>query len=58
MRLITLKESLTGVELPALLIDPVCKVCPVFHTKGMCNTGYGNAADHVPHTQEQDLPLW
>ena len=24
----------------------------------MCNTGYGNVADHVPHTQEQDLPLW
>ena len=58
MRLTTCKESLTGVELPASLIDPTCKSCPAFHIKGIYNTGCGSAADHVPHTQEQDLPLW
>ena len=24
----------------------------------MCNTGCGNEADNVPHTREQDPPLW
>ena len=58
MRLITRKTSLAGVDLPALPVEPNCKACPAFHIKGMCNTVCGNAADHVAHTQEQDLPLW
>ena len=58
MQLITSKASLAGVKLPALPVDPNCKACPAFHTKGMCNTGCGNAADHVAHTREKDVPLW
>ena len=58
MRLITRKASLAGVDIPASLVDPHCKACPAFHIKEMCNTRFGNAADHVAHTQEQDLPLW
>ena len=58
MRLITRKTSLAGVELPTLPVYPTCKACPSLHIKGMCNTGCGNAADHVPHTRDQDLPLW
>ena len=58
MRLITCKASLVGVELPASPINPNCKACPAFHIKGMDNTGCRNAADHVLHTQKQDLPLW
>ena len=58
MRLITHKASLASVELPTSPVEPTCKACPAFHIKGMCNTGYRKAADHVPHTQEQDLPLW
>ena len=50
MRLINRKESLAGVELPTSLIEPTCKAYPMFHIKGMCIMGYGNAADHVPHT--------
>ena len=52
MRLITRKSSLTGVNLPASPVDPNCKAFPTFHIKGMCNTGCGNAADHVAHTRE------
>ena len=58
IRLITCKASLAGVKLPLLPIDPTCKARPAFHIKGMCNTGCRNAADHVPHTREKDLPLW
>ena len=58
MRLITRKASLAGVDLPASPVKPNCKICPIFHIKGMCNTGCGNAADQVAHTGEQDLPLW
>ena len=58
MRLITRKTSLAGVELPSSPVDPKCKACPMFHIKGVCNTGYGNVTDHVAHTREQDLPLW
>ena len=58
MGIITRKERLAGVDIPVLLIEPTYKACPAFHIKGMCNTGCGNAADHVPHTQEQDLSLW
>ena len=58
MRLITRKASLAGVGLPVFPVDPNCKACLAFNIKGMCNTGCGNAADHVAHTQEQDLPLW
>ena len=58
MRLVTRKASLAGIDLPASLVDPNCKACPAFHIKGMCNTRCGNVADHVAHTQEQDLPLW
>ena len=50
MRLITRKESLAGVKIPASPIYPTCKACPAFHIKGMCNTGCGNAADHILHT--------
>ena len=57
MRLITRKSSLAGVELPSSPVDPKCKACPVLQIKGMCNTGCGNATDHVAHTREQDLPL-
>ena len=58
MRLITSKASLAGVKISASPIEPTCKACPAFHIKGMCNTGCGNAADHVPHYREKDLPLW
>ena len=58
MRLINHKASLAGVELPASPVEPKFKVCPAFHIKGMCNTGYRNAADHVVHTWEQYPPLW
>ena len=58
MRLITRNASLAGVKLPASPVDPKCKACPDFHIKGMCNTGWENAADHVAHIREQDLPLW
>ena len=58
MRLIIHKASLVGVRLPALPVEPTCKACPAFHIKGMCNTGCRNAADHIAHTQEQDLPNW
>ena len=58
MRLIARKASLAGVDLPASLVDPNCKACPAFHIKVMCNTGCGNAANHVAHNREQDLPLW
>ena len=58
MRPITRKAVLAGVELPASPVEPECKACPAFHIKGMCNTGCGNAANHVAHTQEQDLPNW
>ena len=57
MRLITRKASLAGVGLPASPVEPNRKACLAFHIKGMCNTGCGNAADHVTHTREQDLPL-
>ena len=56
MLLITCKAILAGVELPTSPVEPNCKSCPVFHIKGMCNTGCGNAADHIAHTWEQDLP--
>ena len=56
MRIITRKESLSGVEIPASSIEPKCKACPAFHVKGVCNTGCGNAADHFPHYREQDPP--
>ena len=49
MRLITRKASPAGVELPASPIDPTCKSSLTFHIKGMCNTGYGNEAEHLPH---------
>ena len=58
MRIITCKASLAGVNLPAFPVDPKCKACPTFNIKGMCNTGCGNATDHVTHIREQDLPLW
>ena len=58
MRLITLKASLAGFDLPASPVKPNYKACPAFHIKGMCNTGCRNAADHVTHTRDQDLPLW
>ena len=58
MRFTTRKASLVGVNIPASLVDPNCKVCPALHIEGMCNMGFGNTADHVAHTQEQDLPLW
>ena len=58
MRIITCKAIFVGVELPESPIKSTCKACPVFHIKGMCNTGCGNAAEHVPHKQEHDLPLW
>ena len=57
MRLITCKANLAGVKLPALPVEPTCKVCFIFHIKGMRNRGCGNATDHVPHTRDQDLPL-
>ena len=57
MPLITQKAILAGVKISALLVKPNCKACPAFHIKGMCNTGCENAADHVPHTQEEDLLL-
>ena len=41
-----------------LRIEPTFTACPTIHIKGMCNTGCGNAADHVLHTREQELPLW
>ena len=50
MRLITRKESIAVVEIPAYLIDCTCKDCTAFHIKGMCNTGCGNTADHFPHS--------
>ena len=58
MRLITRKASLAGVDLPACLVDPNCNAYPAFHIIGMCSTGYGNAADLIAHTLEQDLLLW
>ena len=58
MRLITCKASLAGVKIPTSPVETNCKACPALHIKGMCNMGYGNAADHVVHTLEQDLPLW
>ena len=58
MRLITRKASLVDVYLLASPVDPNCKVCHAFHIKVMCNTGCGNTANHVAHTQEQNLPLW
>ena len=58
MQLITCKSSLAGVELPASPVEPNCKACPAFRIKGMCNTGCGNAPEHVAHTREQDPPLW
>ena len=58
MRLITRQASLAGVKLLALPVEPTCMACPASHIKGMCNTGCRNASDHVPHTREQDLPLW
>ena len=39
-------------------IESTYKACPAFHIKEMCNTGCRNAADHFPHTREQDPPLW
>ena len=58
MRLITRKASLAGIDLPALPVELNFKAFPAFHIKGMCNTGCRNAADHVAHIREQDLPLW
>ena len=58
MRLIARKASLAGVDIPVLPVETNCKACPTFHIKGMYNTGCGNAADHIPHTREQDPPLW
>ena len=58
IQLITRKASLTGVKTPASPTKSTCKSCPAFHIKGMCNMGCRNAADHLPHSQEQDLPLW
>ena len=58
MRLITRKASAAGVELPSSPLDPKCKACPVYHIKGMCNTGCGNVGDQAVHTREQDIPLW
>ena len=58
MRLITCMAILAGVNLPASPFKPNFKACPAFNIKGMCNTGCRNAADHVIHTQEQELPLW
>ena len=50
MRIITCKTSLAGVKIPESQIEPTCKACPTFHIKGMCNTGCGNAAEHIPHS--------
>ena len=58
MRLITRKARLAGVNLSMLPGGPQMQACPAFHIKGMCNTGCGNATNHVAHTREQDLPLW
>ena len=58
MRLITIKASTAGVELPLLPLYPKCKACPAYHIKGMCNTGCGNVGGHAVHTREQDPPLW
>ena len=58
MRLIMQKASSAGVELPSSPMDPKCKACPAYHTKGVCNTVFGNVGDHITHTREQDLPLW
>ena len=58
MRLIARKASLAGVDIPVLPVETNCKACPTFHIKGICNMGCRNAADHVAHTREQDLPLW
>ena len=52
MRLITRKASLADVEIPSSPVDPKCKACPAFHTKGMCNTGCGNVTDQVAHTRD------
>ena len=57
MHLITCKSSLAGVNFPALPVELNCKACPAFHIRGMCNRGCRNAADHVAHTWDQDLPL-
>ena len=54
MRLITRKASLASVEILASPVERSCKACPKFHIKAMCNTGFRNVADHVPHTREQD----
>ena len=58
MRNIVRAAKEAGNNLPVSPLDPTCRSCPAFHLKGMCNTGCGNAADHGPHTREQDLPLW
>ena len=55
--LIIRKARHLGVKLPMSPVEPNCKACLAFHIKGMCNMGCGNAADHVPHTREQDLAL-
>ena len=52
MRLITIKASTAGVELPLSLLDPKCKACPAYHITGICNTGCGNVGDHAIHTCE------
>ena len=39
MKLVTRKASLVGVDLPASPIEPTCKAFPMFHIKGVCNTG-------------------
>ena len=58
MRLITRKAILVVVELPASPVELDCKACPAFDIKGVCNTGFANAADHIAHTREQDPTLW
>ena len=58
MRLITCKASLLVVKLHASPIKRTYKSYPAFYIKWICNTGCVNAADHFPHSQEQDPPLW
>ena len=33
------------------------RFCPTYHIKSMCNTRCGHAADHRPHSAEEDAVL-
>ena len=55
----SVRVLITNGTLPALPPSkvPGGSMCLAFHTKGYCNSGCGNSADHVAYTEAELRPL-